>query len=267
MNSHQEWVIEIFDKTAQNYGEESTSFFSYFGKRLTELAAIQEGQHILDVATGRGAVLFPVAEAVGPSGKVMGIDISGQMIKATESEAIEKKMHWITLQQMDAQKLDFDDESFDFVFCGLAIFFLPSIPLALSEFKRVLKKGGRLLVSTWGEDSALTTCLREEIKKLSHTKSLIASPLWDEVAFHKLLHTAGFYDIQIIEEFKTFYHCSPQDWWNGLWNYGTRARLEQLSEDQIAILQEKALAKVSQLNQGQDIPETFQVFYGIAKKE
>ena len=49
---------------------------------------------------------------------------------------------------MDAEKLEFPDNSFDFVFCGFALFFFPSILKAVSEFKRVLKPGGRLVVST-----------------------------------------------------------------------------------------------------------------------
>lgn len=266
MNSHQKWVIEIFDKAAQSYGNKSSPFFNYFGKRLAELADIHPGQRILDVAAGRGAVLFPIAETIGPSGTIIGIDISSQMLKETSVDATKKGMPWIELKQMDAQQLDFSEESFDFVFCGLALFFLPSILTALSEFKRVLKKGGGLLISTWGEDSELAICLREEIKTICHTKSLVATPFWDPKNVHKVLLEAGFINIHIKEELKTFYYNSSQEWWDGLWDQGTRARLEQLSKDQLRILQEKVLSRINILDQGQGIPETFQVFYGIAKK-
>lgn len=177
MKDHKQWVSEIFDRTAFEYGKKSSSFFSYFGQRLVEHASILPDQHVLDVATGKGAVLFPLAEAVGPSGKVVGIDISEQMIRETSKEVLERNIPWIELQCMDAERLDFSDNYFDFVFCGFALFFLPSIPTALSEFKRVLKSGGILVVSTWGEDSKLDTLINEEIKKYCNTNSLIATPL------------------------------------------------------------------------------------------
>lgn len=145
MNGHKQWVSEIFDRTAPEYGKKSSSFFSYFGNRLVEQVDIPSNSHILDVATGRGAVLFPLAQAVGPSGKVVGIDISRQMIKETSKDVIERNLNWVELQHMDAEQLDFPNNSFDFVFCGFALFFLPSISTALSEFKRVLKPGGMLV--------------------------------------------------------------------------------------------------------------------------
>ena len=79
MRDHKKWVSEIFDKAAPEYGKKSSAFFSYFGKRLVEQVQIPSNAQILDVATGRGAVLFPLAEALGSSGKVVGIDINADV--------------------------------------------------------------------------------------------------------------------------------------------------------------------------------------------
>ena len=266
MNDHKKWVSEIFDRTASEYGKKSSSFFSYFGKRLVEHVNVLPGQHVLDIATGRGAVLFPLADAVGPLGKVIGIDISQQMIAETSREILEKDINWVKLLCMDAEHLDFPDSNFDYVFCGFGLFFLPSIPTALAEFKRVLKPEGKLVVSTWGEDSALDLLINGEIKKLSITHSLIATPLWSDRELAKLLKEASFVDIQIFEETMTFSHETAEKWWDSLWSHATRAKLEQISSDKIANLREQVLKKANDLDKGQGIAEDLKVFYGIAQK-
>lgn len=266
MNNHKQWVSETFDRAAPLYGKKSSSFFDYFGRRLVEQVNVTPNQCILDVATGKGAVLFPLAEAVGPLGKVVGIDISQQMLKETSKEAHARNIDSIELLCMDAEKLDFPDNSFDFVFCGFGLFFFPSILTALSEFKRVLKAGGSLVVSTWGENSELDKWITEEIKKVGNPRGLITTPLWSGKELRKILEEASFNDIQIIEETKIFSHHSAQEWWDSFWSHATRAKFEQLSSDQLASLHEKALKKANNLDKGQGIAEPLQVFYGIAKK-
>src|SRR5687768_2510098 len=61
--------------------------FAHFGRRLVEVVGIEPGQHVLDVATGRGAVLFPAIERVGTAGDAVGIDIAEAMVQAANEEA------------------------------------------------------------------------------------------------------------------------------------------------------------------------------------
>lgn len=131
----------------------------------------------MDVATGKGAVLFPLAERVGHSGKVVGVDISKQMLAETSIAVQKRDIHWIDLVYMDAEQLDFPDNSFDAIFYGFALFFFPSMSKALSEFKRVLKPNGFLAVSTWGNDSELDALVNTEINHVCKTASLAINPL------------------------------------------------------------------------------------------
>jgi len=265
LSNHKQWVSEVFDRAAPQYGGKSASFFTYFGKRLVEQVNVMPNQHILDVATGRGAVLFPLANAVGPLGKVVGIDISQQMLIETQKEILKKNLSWVDLQCMDAERLNFLDDSFDFVFCGFAMFFLPSIFTALSEFRRVLKPGGMLAISTWGEDSKLDTLINEAIRQLCPASSLAITPFWGEKEISTCLKEAGFKDMEIVKEIKTFSHCTPREWWDSLWSHGTRAKFEQLTTNQIADLRKKMLKEASESNEGQ-IDEDLHVFYAKAKK-
>lgn len=77
----------VFDRLAPEYDAAGPACFAYFGRRLVEEAAVGYGQRVLDVACGRGAVLFSAAEPVGAAGEVIGIDLAAEMVRATNVEA------------------------------------------------------------------------------------------------------------------------------------------------------------------------------------
>ena len=61
-------------------------FFVQFGARLLEIAALREGESVLDVGSGRGATLLPAATQVGPTGRVLGADLSEEMVDLLNEE-------------------------------------------------------------------------------------------------------------------------------------------------------------------------------------
>ncbi|MBS0634265.1 MAG: methyltransferase domain-containing protein [Verrucomicrobia bacterium] len=239
MDKHKEWVAQTFDRASQRYGENGCSFFDYFGSRLVDLACPKKGDAILDVATGKGAVLFPAAEKVTKSGSAVGIDISQQMVEEAKKRA---PFPWITLQKMDAEKLIFADMSFDIVYCGFCLFFLPDVSRALHEFRRVLKPNGQLAVSVWGDRSPVDQWLAERIIALGITQRLSVQNLYSEQALKEALSKAGFTKIEIVTESKTFWHDSPEAWWETLWSHAIRAQLEQLSPSDLASLRQETFA-------------------------
>ena len=113
-----------------------------------EVANINAGAHVLDIASGRGAVLFPAAERVGAGGEVVGIDLAEAMAHATSEEAASRGLK-ARVNVMDAEELTFPDESFDCVTCGFGIMFFPDQDRGLAQMRRVLKSGGCLAISTW----------------------------------------------------------------------------------------------------------------------
>lgn len=264
-DNHKQWVSQVFDRAAPEYGKKSSSFFGYFGRRLVEQAQVMPYHRVLDVATGKGAVLFPLTEIIDSKGKLVGIDISQQMLDETSKELCRKEISFVELIHMDAENLAFPDHDFDFVFCGFALFFFPSVQKALSEFKRVLKPGGRLVLSIWGDDSTLDACIHTEISKLIHATSLAATPIWDGSELQRVLEQAGFLHVQIYKEEKNFTHETPEQWFQSLWHHGTRSKLEQLSALQLAELRKNVLSKAAEYTKSHGLEETLQVFYGIAQ--
>lgn len=114
-----------------------------------QILAAQPGETILEVGFGTGHCLVELARAVGPSGRVLGIDLSENMLE--ETRALVKKEQLddsIELHCGDAASLPFDSESIDGIFTSftLELFDTPELPEVLAEWWRVLRPGGRLAV-------------------------------------------------------------------------------------------------------------------------
>ena len=120
---------------------------------LLASASLSPGQRVLDVACGTGLVAFDAARAVGPAGRVLGIDLSGQMIDAAQRRARERTVSNVDFARMDAEVLDLPDASFDVVLCALGLMYLPDPEAAVREMRRVLRPGGRLVLVVWGKRS------------------------------------------------------------------------------------------------------------------
>jgi ubiquinone/menaquinone biosynthesis C-methylase UbiE len=275
-------IAEVFDKSAATYDHVGPRFFSHFGRRMVEVAQIPSGSKILDVATGRGAVLFPAAESIGTKGHVIGIDISEKMVQETAKGLVQRKMMpYVEVHQMDAEQLQFPDESFDFVLCGFAIFFFPQLSLAMSEFRRVLKSNGRICITTfeqyfyqqWGwffeiADTFLPT------EPENHSDADIdspAEPVFDTPEGLKaILDEAGFEDIQILTDSATFVYASEEEFWSTLWSHGVRRTLERIEQEKDAEGLEKfklqVFKKIGELKQTDGYHQLFPVLFGLAKK-
>ena len=120
---------------------------------LLELATLAPGERVLDVACGTGLVTFAAAQAIGPEGRALGVDISGHMIGGARRRAQERKAANVNFLRMDAEALELPDASFDVVLCALGLMYVPDPERALREMRRVLRPGGRIVVAVWGERS------------------------------------------------------------------------------------------------------------------
>lgn len=108
---------------------------------------IQAGEHVLEIGYGTGNTMVHLAEAVGDSGTVAGIDVSTGMQQVASKKLTAKGFaDRVELRVGDARELPYDDNSFDAVFASftLELFPLNDIPAVLAEVARVLKSGGRL---------------------------------------------------------------------------------------------------------------------------
>ena len=104
--------------------------------------AIQKGSSALDVCCGTADWTIAIAEAVGPEGKVTGLDFSESMLEAGKIK-VESHSN-ISLIHGNAMQLPFPDESFDYVTIGFGLRNVPDYGAVLTEMNRVLKPGGMI---------------------------------------------------------------------------------------------------------------------------
>lgn len=120
---------------------------------LLACAALAPGLQVLDVACGTGLVAFAAADSVGPSGRVSGIDLSGQMVDAAQRRARSLGLANVDFARMDAENLALPDASFDVVLCALGLMYMPDPERAVQEMRRVMRPDGRVVIAVWGERS------------------------------------------------------------------------------------------------------------------
>ncbi len=118
---------------------------------LFELANIQQGQKIIDIACGTGLISFRAAAATGSSGFVLGTDISDKMVELAGKVSNENGIVNTKFERMDAEELKINDEEFDVAVCALGLMYVPGPVNALKEMYRVLKKGGTCVAAVWGK--------------------------------------------------------------------------------------------------------------------
>ena len=100
---HQDGIVGVFSRAASTYDRIGPRFFAHFGQRLVELAQITPGSYVLDVAAGRGAVLFPAGERVGASGRAIGIDLSSEMVEETANDIQNAGWENVEIRRMSAE--------------------------------------------------------------------------------------------------------------------------------------------------------------------
>jgi ubiquinone/menaquinone biosynthesis C-methylase UbiE len=133
------------DEAAAEYDRAFAHVTAHFMPFLLRAADIAPGMRVLDIATGTGLSAEAALAAVGPTGHVTATDISPAMVERAR-ERLGKTPN-VSISVEDGQGLSFPDESFDAVLCNLGLMFFPDPVRGVSEFRRVLRPGGRAAVS------------------------------------------------------------------------------------------------------------------------
>lgn len=278
-----QWFAELFNRVALTYDQVGPKFFDYFGTCLVDLAQIPRGARVLDVATGRGAILFPAAEAAGSNGHAIGIDISEAMVQETSVEIKKRGLKNSQVQVMDAENLQFPDASYDYVLCGLSIFFFPQYARALSETRRVLKSGGIIGLTTfWGDEEP-----DERWKWMGELFDKYLPPVPDDEfntkdeeppgpdfrsheGMEAVMNKAGFTNMQVVGEEQDFVYRDEEEWWSTLWSHGMRARLERIESvagpDGLQQFKEDAFNKLQTNKQSDGFHHMWSVLFTLASK-
>ena len=143
-----------WDRAVTRYEEHWLSRLAPATRRVLELADLQAGERVLDVAAGTGALAFAAAARVGRGGFVVGTDISEKMVEAMRAAAAALGLACCRFERSDAQALPDFGVRFHAGLCGLGLMYMPDPERALAQLVGQLAPAGRVVVSVWGERKA-----------------------------------------------------------------------------------------------------------------
>jgi ubiquinone/menaquinone biosynthesis C-methylase UbiE len=264
-----ERVALVYNAAADSFDDSVLSFWDYFGRKTVENLSLETDAQVLDICCGSGASAIPAAQAVGPSGSVVGIDLADNLLELGRAKAEGRVLKNILFHKADMLVLPYPNKSFDAVICVFGIFFVPGMSSAVRELWRFVRPGGKLAITTWGSDvfepanSAFWQAIgkmRPELHKAFHP--------WDQInnpdSLRQMLSRGGLRPDEVITENRWHLLRSPDDWWRIVMGTGYRGTVERLT------LLERAAAKETNLafirDHGIDRLPT-NVLYAVAGKK
>ncbi|MFT5329954.1 MAG: ubiquinone/menaquinone biosynthesis C-methylase UbiE [Parasphingorhabdus sp.] len=120
------------------------------GDALLARADYQAGETVIDLGCGGGATTLAIAQAVAPSGKVMGVDISPDLVSAARERAVKSGAPNIEFTCADASTVQLADAPYDRLFSRFGSMFFEDPVSAFSNLRGLVRKGGRIDLAIWG---------------------------------------------------------------------------------------------------------------------
>jgi SAM-dependent methyltransferase len=133
----------------ERYRKTIRAMFAPITRALIEDSRIASGHSVLDVATGPGEPALSIAEVVGPTGRIVGIDPASGMIAAAERAASESGLNNARFEVTTADHLPFPADSFDAIVSRFGVMFFPSPIDGVREMLRVLRPKRRMAFAVW----------------------------------------------------------------------------------------------------------------------
>ena len=213
---------------------------------LIRLAALRPGERVLDVACGTGVVARLASQQVGATGTVAGLDINpGMLAVARSATPPGMPIEW---HEASAETIPLPDASLDVVLCQMGLQFMPDKHAALREMRRVLVRGGRLILNVPGPTPRLFTIMAEALER--HISKEAAGfvnqvfSLHDTAEIRNLVSAAGFHDVSVESDNNSLSLPAPEEF---LWQYVHSTPLAgavaQTDEDRRSSLEHDVVAK------------------------
>ncbi|RDE17239.1 MAG: arsenite S-adenosylmethyltransferase [Candidatus Thorarchaeota archaeon] len=157
------------------------------------LASLKKGEVVLDLGSGAGLDMFVASKKVGSRGKVIGIDMTPAMIEKAKKNAEELGITNVEFRFGDIEEMPIEDDSIDVVISNCVINLAPDKSKVFREANRVLRPGGRIMVSDIVLSKPLPKKVRDEV--ITYTGCIGGAILDKEYLDH--IRAAGFVDVEI----------------------------------------------------------------------
>lgn len=241
-------IIALFNRLAPGYDCPPLRLYPFCADAIINGLGDLRGKKILDIASGTAHVAIAAAQAVGNQGRVFATDLAAAMLDQGYTKM--DKLHYqnIDWHEMDAARLDFRRDYFDYALCSHALHLLPDPAQALREWARVVRPGGTVLFSVLTEN-ALQPGLADFYRRLGEPRDAIrehaealARPEYSE----SLLREAGLVKVRSHRLSLGYYLAQLDDWWEVLTQTEFRRLLRAVRGSEREALREAHLAWMQQ---------------------
>jgi SAM-dependent methyltransferase len=217
----------VFDTVADDYDQSGVEFFDPIAARLCDLVSPVAGEQALDMGCGRGAVTLRMAGSVAPGGSVTAVDVSAAMVRHTQLAVERAGLDNVRAEVLDASALP--QAGFDLLTASLVLFFLPDPASAMTEWVRLVRRGGRVGLTTFGAqdetwrqvDALFHPYLPEHL--LDPRTRGADSPFASDAGVERLVRDAGGVDVRTVRERLAVRFADPAQW--RAWTMGTGQRM------------------------------------------
>jgi ubiquinone/menaquinone biosynthesis C-methylase UbiE len=137
---------------------------------MLDMAGVQAGSRVLDVAAGTGESTLMTARRVGPKGHVLAADVSASMLNVAAKAARQAGLANVETRVINAENIELDSDLFDAVICRIALMLFPNPVKALTEMRRVVKPGGKVAVMVYAalERNPYHSVFQETVRRLGN---------------------------------------------------------------------------------------------------
>jgi len=258
-----------YDAASDHFDDEPLSFWERIGKRTIDRLALPAGANVLDVGCGTGASALPAAEAVGPNGFVIGVDLAERLLDRARVKAMARGLSNVEFQRADMTSLGYPDGRFDVVVSVFSIFFVPDMEGLVRELWRMVRPGGKLAVTTWGPRIFEPAYSRWQAAIKQERPDLYSAfNPWDRItdpeSVRRLLRGGGAANIEIVAEDGFQALRSAEDWWIIALGSGLRWAIDQMGPQAAARMKAD---NVNWLSQNKIYRLETNAIYAIGHKE
>jgi ubiquinone/menaquinone biosynthesis C-methylase UbiE len=259
LTEHKRRVTSVFNLAALGYDRPAVQFFRLAGEHLVAFAGVERGHAVLDIATGTGAAAIPAARAVGPDGRVVGIDLASEMLVRARAKILREYLMNVELRVSDAETPPFAEGTFDVALAAASLYFLPDMGAALREWRRIVRRGGTVAFSAFGQSAfePLSSMFADAIRgygiPLPHPHPFAWQRLTDASLCAALLKDAGFTDVAVETRRLDVSLPDAAAWWEVICGSAFRGPVAELTREQRDQFRQEHLHEIAALATGDGI--------------
>lgn len=195
LTEYKQAIAESYNQ--RSHGYDDSNWHLQICSQLLTYSQIESEQYVLDIGTGTGHLAIGAAKIVGKKGRIIGIDISSEMLKIAQLKSEALGLTNIEFQLADAEQLNYPDRNFDHILCANTFPWIEDKAATLASWYQLLKPGGGIGIHTPADTAYVGAAILKKVLAKYGVSIEPSNRLGSIVQCRDLLENAGFESIEI----------------------------------------------------------------------